>query len=195
MTYDLIIIGGGPAGYVAAERAGQHGLKVLLVEQGPLGGVCLNEGCIPSKTLLNAAKIYHHAEHGEAYGVQADGVPFDLARVNAAQGQGDRDPAQRRGRADEDVQGRGGRRRRPGCCRGPARSRSTATVHEGQPHPDRHRVRPRPVRRSRASTGPRVVDSTGILALEAAADEPGGDRRRGHRLRVRLLLRVASASR
>ncbi len=51
-TYDLIIIGGGPAGYVAAERAGNQGLKVLLFEKSKMGGVCLNEGCIPTKTLL-----------------------------------------------------------------------------------------------------------------------------------------------
>lgn len=83
MEYDLIIIGGGPGGYVAAERAGEHGKKVLLVEKSELGGVCLNCGCIPSKTLLHAAKVYHYATHGAAYGVQADGVRFDFAKVMA----------------------------------------------------------------------------------------------------------------
>ncbi len=62
--YDLIIIGGGPAGYDAAERAGHAGLKVCLFEKRALGGVCLNEGCIPSKALLNSAKIYEHALAG-----------------------------------------------------------------------------------------------------------------------------------
>ena len=52
MTYDLIILGGGPAGYLAAERAGHAGMKVLCIEQRELGGVCLNEGCVPTKTLL-----------------------------------------------------------------------------------------------------------------------------------------------
>lgn len=81
MTHDIIIIGAGPGGYIAAERAGHHGLKVLLIEKNKLGGVCLNEGCIPSKTLLNSAKIFHYAQHGSAYGVKAEGVTFDFAAV------------------------------------------------------------------------------------------------------------------
>ena len=83
MRYDLIIIGAGPGGYIAAERAGHHGLKVLLVEKSKLGGVCLNEGCIPSKTLLNSAKLYQYARHGAAYGVQAEQVRFDFDTVMA----------------------------------------------------------------------------------------------------------------
>jgi len=83
MTYDLIIIGAGPGGYVAAERAGARGMKVLLVERAKLGGVCLNEGCIPSKTLLNSAKIFHYATHGAAYGVATSGAAFDYAAVQA----------------------------------------------------------------------------------------------------------------
>lgn len=82
-TYDLIIIGAGPGGYVAAERAGARGLKVLLIEQKKLGGVCLNEGCIPSKTLLNSAKIYYYALHGAPYGVRADIVSCDWTAVQA----------------------------------------------------------------------------------------------------------------
>ena len=62
--YDLIILGGGPAGYNAAERAGHAGLKTLVIEERALGGVCLNEGCIPTKTLLYSAKIYDYAKHG-----------------------------------------------------------------------------------------------------------------------------------
>jgi dihydrolipoamide dehydrogenase len=83
MDYDLIILGGGPTGYVAAERAGAKGLKVLLVERKHLGGVCLNEGCIPSKTMLNAGKIYHHAVHGEAYGVKVENASFDYDVLTA----------------------------------------------------------------------------------------------------------------
>jgi len=67
--YDLIIIGGGPGGYMAAERAGHAGLNVLLIEKRALGGVCLNEGCIPSKTLLHSAKLLDYAAHGNLYGV------------------------------------------------------------------------------------------------------------------------------
>ena len=75
--YDLIIIGGGPGGYMAAERAGHEGRSVLLIEKRALGGVCLNEGCIPTKTLLNSAKIYDYALHGSAYGVNVDNARLD----------------------------------------------------------------------------------------------------------------------
>ena len=77
MIYDLIVIGGGPGGYLAAERAGQAGLSVLLFEKRALGGVCLNEGCIPSNALLNSAKIADHAKHGNKYGVIAENVSID----------------------------------------------------------------------------------------------------------------------
>ncbi|PKM51652.1 MAG: dihydrolipoyl dehydrogenase [Firmicutes bacterium HGW-Firmicutes-7] len=79
--FDLIVIGGGPAGYIAAERAGHAGLKTLLIEKRNLGGVCLNEGCIPSKALLNAAKIYDYAMHGRDYGVFVDAVRLDHKKV------------------------------------------------------------------------------------------------------------------
>lgn len=72
MVYDLIIIGGGPAGYLAAERAGHAGLGTLLIEKRSVGGVCLNEGCIPSKALLYSAKLYDGAVHGEKYGVTVE---------------------------------------------------------------------------------------------------------------------------
>jgi dihydrolipoamide dehydrogenase len=72
MTFDLIIIGGGPAGYLAAERAGHAGLDTLLIEKRAVGGVCLNEGCIPSKALLYSAKLYDGAVHGEKYGVTVE---------------------------------------------------------------------------------------------------------------------------
>lgn len=81
--YDLIIIGGGPAGYLAAERAGHGGLRTLLIEKRFIGGVCLNEGCIPSKTLLNSAKILDYARHGEPYGVSAGHVVIDQKAVIA----------------------------------------------------------------------------------------------------------------
>ncbi len=81
--FDLIIIGGGPAGYVAAERAGHKGLNVLLFEKKSMGGVCLNEGCIPTKTLLYSAKIYENALHGENYGVFGDNIRFDFGKIMA----------------------------------------------------------------------------------------------------------------
>lgn len=75
--YDLGIIGGGPAGYVAAERAGAKGLNVVIFEKKTLGGVCLNEGCIPTKTMLYSAKLYDYARHGEKYGVNVENASID----------------------------------------------------------------------------------------------------------------------
>jgi dihydrolipoamide dehydrogenase len=83
LTYDLIVIGGGPAGYLAAERAGHAGLSVLLIEKRFIGGVCLNEGCIPSKALLYSAKIVDNAKHGAKYGVNAANVTLDHSAVIA----------------------------------------------------------------------------------------------------------------
>ena len=82
-AYDLIVLGGGPGGYLAAERAAHAGLKTLLIEKRSLGGVCLNEGCIPSKALLNSAKTYTHAKHAAAYGVTCGDVKIDQAAVIA----------------------------------------------------------------------------------------------------------------
>jgi len=78
---DLLIIGGGPAGYVAAERAGHHGLSVTLFEKKALGGVCLNEGCIPTKTLLYSAKTYENALHADKYGVKTENVGYDYEKI------------------------------------------------------------------------------------------------------------------
>lgn len=83
MTFDLAIIGGGPAGYSAAEMAGKAGLKVVLFEKRSLGGVCLNEGCIPTKTLLYSAKTYDNASHASKYAVSASEVSFDLPKIIA----------------------------------------------------------------------------------------------------------------
>ena len=81
MVYDLIVIGGGPAGYLGAERAGHAGLNTLVFEQRSFGGVCLNEGCIPTKTLLYAAKLKDGAAHGETFGVRVTDAKLDQAAV------------------------------------------------------------------------------------------------------------------
>ena len=81
--YDLAIIGGGPGGYVAAERAGAAGLKVVLFERKSLGGVCLNEGCIPTKTLLYSAKVYNYAKTGDHYGVYVTDPTFKYDEIVA----------------------------------------------------------------------------------------------------------------
>ena len=83
MTFDIAIIGAGPGGYVAAQRAAAQGLKTLLFEERELGGVCLNEGCIPTKTLLYSAKLYEHASGSEKYGVSTEGACLDFAKVMA----------------------------------------------------------------------------------------------------------------
>ncbi|WP_374943349.1 dihydrolipoyl dehydrogenase [Sphingomonas sp.] len=80
-TYDLIILGSGPGGYVAAIRASQLGLKVAIVERERLGGICLNWGCIPTKALLRTSEIYHYMTHADAYGLKADNVGFDLGKI------------------------------------------------------------------------------------------------------------------
>jgi dihydrolipoamide dehydrogenase len=79
--YDLIITGAGPAGYMAAERAGQAGLKTILFDKQYLGGVCLNEGCIPAKTLLHTAKLYENAKNGSKYGIHCSDVHFDFPAI------------------------------------------------------------------------------------------------------------------
>ncbi len=80
-TYDLIVLGSGPGGYVAAIRAAQLGLKVAIVERELLGGICLNWGCIPTKALLRSAEVYHYMQHADAYGLSAEKPSFDLAKV------------------------------------------------------------------------------------------------------------------
>ena len=79
--FDLAIIGGGPAGYVAAEKAAAGGLSVVLFEKRELGGVCLNEGCVPTKTLLYSAKMYDHATGGKKYGITAGEVSYEYKKI------------------------------------------------------------------------------------------------------------------
>ena len=80
-TYDLIVLGSGPGGYVAAIRASQLGLKTAIVERELLGGICLNWGCIPTKALLRSAEIYHYMQHASAYGLAAQAISADLDAV------------------------------------------------------------------------------------------------------------------
>jgi dihydrolipoamide dehydrogenase len=80
-TFDLVVIGSGPGGYVAAIRASQLGLKVAIVERERLGGICLNWGCIPTKALLRTSEIKHYLDHASSYGLSVSATGFDLARV------------------------------------------------------------------------------------------------------------------
>lgn len=83
MKYDVAIIGGGPAGYTAAGKAGAAGLSVVLFEKNALGGVCLNEGCVPTKTLLYSAKVYNTIQHAPKYAVSAENISFDYPKIIA----------------------------------------------------------------------------------------------------------------
>jgi dihydrolipoamide dehydrogenase len=80
-TYDLIVVGSGPGGYVAAIRASQLGMKTAIVERENLGGICLNWGCIPTKALLRSADVFENIKHAEAYGLSVTGATFDLSKI------------------------------------------------------------------------------------------------------------------
>jgi len=80
-TFDLVVVGGGPGGYVAAIRAAQLGMKTAVIEANHLGGICLNWGCIPTKALLRTSEIYHYMTHAADYGLKADNVSFDIKKV------------------------------------------------------------------------------------------------------------------
>ncbi len=79
--FDVLVIGGGPGGYLCAERAAQGGLKTAVIERSHMGGTCLNEGCVPTKTLLNSAKLYRHARESAVFGVTCEGVKIDFPAV------------------------------------------------------------------------------------------------------------------
>ena len=82
-NYDLVLIGGGPGGYVAAIRAAQLGLNVAVIEKDRLGGTCLQRGCIPSKSLLRSAEIYRNSKDGEEFGVVINNLTLDFSKVQA----------------------------------------------------------------------------------------------------------------
>lgn len=80
-SYDLVVVGTGPGGYVAAIRASQLGLKTAVVERSELGGICLNWGCIPTKALLRTSEIYDHLQHLDDFGLSADNISFDIEKI------------------------------------------------------------------------------------------------------------------
>ena len=80
-SYDIVVIGAGPGGYVAAIRAAQLGLKTCVVEREHLGGICLNWGCIPTKAMLRSAEVYHLMERAKDFGLTADKFGYDLDAV------------------------------------------------------------------------------------------------------------------
>jgi dihydrolipoamide dehydrogenase len=82
-NFDVIVIGAGPGGYVAAIRASQLGLKVAIIERENLGGICLNWGCIPTKAMLRSAEVYHLMHRAKEFGLGATGISYDLPAVVA----------------------------------------------------------------------------------------------------------------
>jgi len=80
-NFDIVVLGGGPGGYVAAIRAAQLGMKVAVVEAAHLGGICLNWGCIPTKALLRCSEVYHLAKHADQFGLKVKGLEFDLQKI------------------------------------------------------------------------------------------------------------------
>ncbi len=187
---DLVVVGGGPGGYVAAIRAAQLGMKTAVVEREHLGGICLNWGCIPTKALLRTSEIYHLLQHPDDFGFSADDIRFDAAKIVARS----RTVAKQlsngvgflmRKNKVTVVDGRGEARRQGQARR--HQGRQTGRRHRGQAHHPRHR------RAGALAAGPRARRQAG-LDLQGG-DGPGSDaeiaagRRLGRdRHRVRQLL-------
>ena len=90
MAYDVVVIGSGPGGYVAAIRAAQLGFKTAIIERESLGGICLNWGCIPTKALLKSAQVVEYIKHAESYGIEANGKPKFDAIIKRSRGVADK---------------------------------------------------------------------------------------------------------
>src|ERR1700755_999523 len=90
MAYDLVVIGSGPGGYVAAIRAAQLGFKTAVIERETLGGICLNWGCIPTKALLKSAQVFEYIKHAKEYGIEANGQPDFGSVIKRSRGVADK---------------------------------------------------------------------------------------------------------
>ncbi len=105
MAYDVVVLGSGPGGYVAAIRASQLGFKTAIIEKESLGGICLNWGCIPTKALLKSAQVFEYIKHSKDYGIEATGTA-DFSAVIKTQPRCSRQNEQRCSVFDEEEQDR-----------------------------------------------------------------------------------------
>ena len=80
-TFDMIVIGAGPGGYVTAIRGAQLGLNVAIVEREHMGGICLNWGCIPTKAMLRSAEVFHLLKNSKGFGIEAENIKYDLEAI------------------------------------------------------------------------------------------------------------------
>ena len=196
--FDLVVIGAGPGGYVAAIRAAQLGMKVACVEKSPtLGGTCLNVGCIPSKALLDSSELYHLAkERFKRHGITFDGLTLDLIGDAGPQGQG-RQGADR-GRSPP-LSARTGSRSSQAPLGSPRRRSVEVALNEGgkTEFSAGHillATGSEPVKLPFLPfDGKTVVDSTGRPQLHAGSQSPGRGRRGLHRPRARLGVEAARA--
>ncbi len=196
-SFDVLIIGSGPGGYIAAIRSAQLGFKTAIVERDYLGGICLNWGCIPTKALLRSAEIYHYLQHAKDYGLTVDKVGYDpsaIVKRSRAVAKRLNDGVgflMKKNKVVGDL-GRGcDRRARQGHGEGleerSAERRARAGIVSGQAHHHRHR---RAAARA-AGTGAGQEADLDLLRSHGAAVDPevaAGDRLRRHRHRVRFLL-------
>ncbi len=188
-TYDLIVLGSGPGGYVAAIRAAQLGLKTAIVERENLGGICLNWGCIPTKALLRSGEMLHHMRHADSFGLVAGEVKPDLAKIVArsrARGQAAQ-PGRHAPDEEEQDHGAHGRGRDHRAGQDDRDRRRQEDRARRQAHHHRHR-RPGPRAALRHERRQEDLDLS-------PRDDPAGnaDRAAGHRIgrdrdRVRQLL-------
>jgi hypothetical protein len=188
--YDLVIIGGGPAGYVGAIRAGQLGKKVAVIEMERAGGTCLNWGCIPTKALLKSAELYRTIQKADSYGLSVTGASFDFAKV-VERSRGCRDPdGQGRRVPLQEEQGRllrrQGLRHRPRHGRD-HRGRAQGEISPHEKHPPLHRPEAAPAAGPAGGWHARDDLPRGARRQDSPEDD-GHHRRRRHRRGVRVFL-------
>ena len=188
-SFDLVVLGSGPGGYVAAIRAAQLGMKAAVIERDQLGGICLNWGCIPTKALLRSAEIAHLLNHLGRLRILGQGGELRSEEGRRSLAQGRRAALRRRQVPAEEEQGDGDRRAGAACRPRQGRRRQGRHDHDGhgQAYHPRHR-RPRPRAAGAGARRQAHLDLQGGDAARPHAEIAAGRRQRRHRHRVRQLL-------